>query len=45
MAVRPNENRWKSDINNLIRESQPEITKILREYNIPLLNARGEMIQ
>ena len=45
MAVRPGENKWKNDINNLIRENKAEIDKILRDYHIPMLNARGELIQ
>ncbi len=45
MAVRPGENQWKNDINTLIRENKDEIDKILRDYHIPLLNQRGEMIQ
>jgi quinoprotein dehydrogenase-associated probable ABC transporter substrate-binding protein len=45
LAVRPGENRWKNDLNKLIRENQAEITKILRDYHVPLLNARGELIQ
>jgi quinoprotein dehydrogenase-associated probable ABC transporter substrate-binding protein len=45
MAVRPGENVWKNDINNLIRENKDEIDKILRDYHIPMLNNRGELIQ
>src|SRR3954463_12476865 len=45
MAVRPGENKWKNDINELIRDNKSEIDKILRDYHIPTLNARGELIQ
>lgn len=45
MGVRPGENKWKNDINALIRENQDEIEKILRGYHVPLLNRRGELIQ
>ena len=45
MAVRPGENQWKNDINNLIRENKDEIEKILRDYHVPMLNARGELVQ
>ena len=45
MAVRPGENQWKNDINDLIRTNKDAIEKILRDYNIPLLNARGELVQ
>ncbi|MDQ7251418.1 substrate-binding domain-containing protein [Dongia sedimenti] len=45
MAVRPGENQWKNDINKLIRENKAEIDKILHDYHVPTLNARGELIQ
>jgi len=45
MGVRPGENRWKNDINNLIRTNKDEIDKILRDYHLPMLNARGELMQ
>jgi quinoprotein dehydrogenase-associated probable ABC transporter substrate-binding protein len=45
MAVRPGENKWKNDINSLIRDNKAEIDKILRDFHIPTLNARGELIQ
>jgi quinoprotein dehydrogenase-associated probable ABC transporter substrate-binding protein len=45
MAVRPGESRWKNDINDLIRANKDAIDKILRDYHIPTLNARGELIQ
>jgi quinoprotein dehydrogenase-associated probable ABC transporter substrate-binding protein len=45
MAVRPGENKWKNDINDLIRKNKDAIDKILRDYHIPMLNARGELIQ
>jgi ABC-type amino acid transport substrate-binding protein len=45
MAVRPGENKWKNDINNLIRDNKAEIDKILRDFHVPTLNARGELIQ
>jgi quinoprotein dehydrogenase-associated probable ABC transporter substrate-binding protein len=44
-AVRPGENKWKNDINTLLRENKAEIDKILRDYHIPVLNARGELVQ
>lgn len=44
LAVRPGENRWKNDLNNLLRENKAEIDQILREYHVPMLNARGELI-
>ena len=45
MAVRPGESKWKNDINDLIRANKDAIDKILSDYHIPLLNARGELIQ
>jgi quinoprotein dehydrogenase-associated probable ABC transporter substrate-binding protein len=45
MAVRPGENKWKNDVNALIRANKDAIDKILREYHVPMLNARGELMQ
>jgi len=44
MAVRYNETDWKHLINDVLEELQPEIDGILREYQFPLLNSRGELI-
>ena len=44
MGVRPNEPVWKRTINGLIRKKQPEITQILLEYGVPLLDEKGEPI-
>ena len=44
MAVRYNEADWKHEINRVLRELQPDIDAILREYGVPLLNARGELM-
>lgn len=44
MAVRYNETDWKHEINRVLRRLQPEIDAILREYGVPLLNARGEVM-
>ena len=32
-------------INALIRANKDEIEKILRDYHLPMLNARGELMQ
>ena len=45
LAVRPGENKWKNDLNTLLRENKAEIDQILRDYHVPMLNARGELIQ
>jgi len=44
MAVRYNETDWKHLINDVLEEIQPDIDIILREYEFPLLNSRGELI-
>lgn len=45
MGVRPGENKWKNEINDLLRANKDEIEKILRDYHVPMLNARGALIQ
>jgi quinoprotein dehydrogenase-associated probable ABC transporter substrate-binding protein len=45
LAVRPGENKWKNDLNTLLRDNKAEIDRILRDYHVPTLNARGELIQ
>jgi quinoprotein dehydrogenase-associated probable ABC transporter substrate-binding protein/PQQ-dependent catabolism-associated CXXCW motif protein len=44
MGIRQNEPDWKDEINGLIRELEPEITKILLSYGVPLLDERGNLI-
>jgi quinoprotein dehydrogenase-associated probable ABC transporter substrate-binding protein len=44
MGIRPNEPGWKLELNDLIRELQPEITAILARYGVPLLDNRGRLI-
>ena len=44
MGMRPNEPEWKHKINALIRELQPQITAILQEYGVPLLDKQGHLI-
>lgn len=44
MAVRPGENRWKNDINELLRENAEPIQEILRSYHIPRLDGRRKLI-
>jgi quinoprotein dehydrogenase-associated probable ABC transporter substrate-binding protein len=43
MGVRANEPEWRRRINAVIVKSQPDITRILRDYGIPLLNEQGEL--
>jgi mxaJ protein len=42
MGVRHGEAEWRATVERLIVENQAAITAILREYNVPLLDARGE---
>ena len=44
MGVRYGEPEWKASVQKLIGENQAAITAILREYNVPLVNERGEPI-
>ena len=43
MGVRANEPEWRRRINAAILNRQTEITAVLREYGIPLLNEQGEL--
>jgi quinoprotein dehydrogenase-associated probable ABC transporter substrate-binding protein len=43
MGVRANEPEWRRRINTVILKRQPEITAILRDYGVPLLNEQGEL--
>jgi quinoprotein dehydrogenase-associated probable ABC transporter substrate-binding protein len=44
MGVRPNEPEWKRTINSLLRKKQADITQILLDYGVPLLDEKGEPI-
>jgi quinoprotein dehydrogenase-associated probable ABC transporter substrate-binding protein/PQQ-dependent catabolism-associated CXXCW motif protein len=44
MGMRHNEPEWKRQLNDLIRELQPEITAILERYDVPLLDNQGEVV-
>lgn len=44
MGMRPNEPEWKHKINELIRELQPQLTAILLDYGVPLLDEQGRLI-
>jgi quinoprotein dehydrogenase-associated probable ABC transporter substrate-binding protein len=43
MGVRANEPEWRRRVNAAILKRQTELTAILREYGVPLLNERGEL--
>jgi len=45
MGVRYGEREWKATVEKLISENQATITAILREYGVPLVNERGELIE
>ena len=44
MGLRPGEPEWKHEINRLIRELQPQIQAILRDYGVPLLDEQDRPI-
>ena len=45
MGVRYGEPEWKRTVEKLITDNQLAINQILREYNVPLVNERGELVQ
>jgi mxaJ protein len=45
MGVRYGEPEWKASVQKLIVDNQQAVTAILREYNVPLVNERGESIE
>lgn len=44
MGVRANEPEWRRGINAAIVKHQAEITMILRDYGVPLLNEQGDLV-
>ncbi|HJU24873.1 MAG TPA: quinoprotein dehydrogenase-associated putative ABC transporter substrate-binding protein [Casimicrobiaceae bacterium] len=42
MGVRRGESEWKATIDKLIVDNQAAITQILRDYNVPLIDANGK---
>jgi ABC-type amino acid transport substrate-binding protein len=38
MGVRATDQNWKRELNKAIREEQPNINSLLREYGVPLLD-------
>lgn len=44
MGVRPSDQEWKRLLNKLIQENQPEITRILLSYGVPLLDDNEQPI-
>jgi quinoprotein dehydrogenase-associated probable ABC transporter substrate-binding protein len=44
MGVRPTDQNWRRELNGLIRDSQPAITRILLDYGVPMLDEGGHVI-
>ncbi len=44
MGVRNGENAWRRRLNAAIAQAQPEITRILESYGVPLLDSRDRLI-
>ncbi|HZP91463.1 MAG TPA: quinoprotein dehydrogenase-associated putative ABC transporter substrate-binding protein [Burkholderiales bacterium] len=43
MGVRRGENEWRSRIQQALEASRDEIAQVLREYNVPVVDASGEI--
>ncbi len=44
MGVRPSDQEWKRQLNQLISENQPEINRILLDFGVPLLDDQNNRI-
>lgn len=44
MGVRYGEPQWKATVEKLIADNRAAITQILREYNVPLIDERGDLV-
>jgi ABC-type amino acid transport substrate-binding protein len=44
MGVRPSDQNWKRQLNQLIEENQPAINKLLLDYGIPIVNESNQFI-
>jgi quinoprotein dehydrogenase-associated probable ABC transporter substrate-binding protein len=44
MGVRYGEPEWKRTVEKLIADNRPAIQRILREFNVPLVDERGELV-
>jgi quinoprotein dehydrogenase-associated probable ABC transporter substrate-binding protein len=44
MGVRASDQEWKRALNRMIRESQPELDRILADYGVPLLDEQNHLI-
>jgi quinoprotein dehydrogenase-associated probable ABC transporter substrate-binding protein len=45
MGVRPGEGHWKGDIDKMLAENKDQVTAILREYHVPMLDVQGNPLQ
>jgi mxaJ protein len=45
MGVRYGEPQWKATVEKLIADNRAAIAQILQEYNVPLIDERGELVQ
>jgi quinoprotein dehydrogenase-associated probable ABC transporter substrate-binding protein len=45
MGVRFGEGEWKATIQKLIDANRPAIAQILREYNVPIVDEQGNLVQ
>jgi quinoprotein dehydrogenase-associated probable ABC transporter substrate-binding protein len=44
MGVRPSDQNWKRQLNQLIADNQTEIDKLLLDYGVPLLDRNGQPV-
>ena len=44
MGVRPSDQEWKRQLNDMIAANQPEIDRILRDFGVPLLDEQNNPI-
>jgi quinoprotein dehydrogenase-associated probable ABC transporter substrate-binding protein len=44
LAMRPNELEWKRTLNTVLRRREADITKVLLDYGVPLLDEEGNLI-
>jgi hypothetical protein len=44
LGLRPNDPRWKHQINKLIAENENDIDEVLQGYNVPVLDQDGNPI-
>lgn len=44
MGVRPSDQNWKRQLNQLIAENQPAIDKLLLDFDVPILDSTGHRV-